>query len=262
MLGRRTARRTPTGARTEWQYGASPRPRAMRTAGRTMSFDYDSAGNETERLLSTGTSIAQSWDANHRLSTQTVTSGSADAARQGRLIQQRRYHYRQDGHLTAVDDHLAGSRSYELDHAARITAVVGSGWTERYAYDASGNITAAAGGEEQTADVGGPWEYDGITLLRAGNTRYQYDRQGRITLRQRKRLSAKPATWRYEWQADDRLVGVVTPDGTRWRYHYDPLGRRVAKLRLSSSGEVAERIGAALPQSSALRPGHRQVCLE
>jgi RHS repeat-associated protein len=36
---------------------------------------------------------------------------------------------------------------------------------------------------------------------------------------------------------------VITPDGTRWRYTYDPLGRRTAKLRLAEDGEtVVERV--------------------
>ncbi|GHF91522.1 hypothetical protein GCM10018787_45300 [Streptomyces thermodiastaticus] len=36
---------------------------------------------------------------------------------------------------------------------------------------------------------------------------------------------------------------MITPDGTRWRYTYDPLGRRTAKLRLAEDGEtVVERV--------------------
>jgi RHS repeat-associated protein len=73
--------------------------------------------------------------------------------------------------------------------------------------------------------------------------RYEHDALGRITLRQKIRLSRKPDTWRYSWDAEDRLTGVVTPDGTRWRYVYDPLGRRTAKLRLATDGEtVVERV--------------------
>ncbi|MEU9223782.1 RHS repeat domain-containing protein [Streptomyces massasporeus] len=30
-------------------------------------------------------------------------------------------------------------------------------------------------------------------------------------------------TRRYEWDAEDRLIGMTTPDGTRWRYRYRPL---------------------------------------
>lgn len=55
-------------------------------------------------------------------------------------------------------------------------------------------------------------------------------------LRQHKRLSAGPATWRYDWDADDRLAGVTTPDGSRWRYQYDALGRRISKQRLTADG--------------------------
>ncbi|MCX5385036.1 RHS domain-containing protein [Streptomyces sp. NBC_00083] len=65
--------------------------------------------------------------------------------------------------------------------------------------------------------------------------------QGRVTLRQKQRLSRKPDTWRYAWDPEDRLTSVITPDGAVWRYRYDPLGRRVAKERMA--GEVvAERV--------------------
>jgi RHS repeat-associated protein len=36
-------------------------------------------------------------------------------------------------------------------------------------------------------------------------------------------------------------VALMTPDGTRWRYAYDPLGRRIAKQRLAGDGTVAEQ---------------------
>ncbi|MER6538794.1 RHS domain-containing protein [Streptomyces sp900105755] len=40
----------------------------------------------------------------------------------------------------------------------------------------------------------------------------------------------------------DRLTSVRTPDGTLWRYRYDPMGRRIAKERLGSDGTtVVER---------------------
>ena len=61
-------------------------------------------------------------------------------------------------------------------------------------------------------------------------------------LRQQRRLSRKPATWRYHWDSDDRLVGVLTPGGDRWHYRYDALGRRVAKQRLAADGRVLEQI--------------------
>ncbi|MGH3773335.1 MAG: DUF6531 domain-containing protein [Pseudonocardiaceae bacterium] len=243
-LGRRTHRRTPSGAESTWEYSAGEAPVALHTAGRTLRFGYDAAGREIERHLDAGAMLAQSWDVNNRLTSQTLTARGPASAR---LVQRRSYGYRPDGYVTTIEDHLSGLRRFDLDPAGRVTAVNGSGWTERYAYDPAGNITDAAWPAPQPdspdADARGEREYSGTLIRRAGNVRYQHDAQGRVTLRQQKRLSAKPRTWHYTWNADDRLVGVTTPDGARWRYHYDPLGRRIAKQRLESEGvSVAEQV--------------------
>lgn len=87
-----------------------------------------------------------------------------------------------------------------------------------------------------------PYEYAGTLLTRSGRNRYRYDAQGRLVGRTTTHHSHKPETWAYEWDADDRLTAVRTPDGTRWRYLYDILGRRVAKRRLTERGDVAEEI--------------------
>ncbi|WP_158896051.1 DUF6531 domain-containing protein, partial [Amycolatopsis anabasis] len=240
-LGRRTRRRTPTGAQSHWDFDPNGRPTNLHTGGRTMSFGYDPAGREVERLLDTGTMVAQAWDANHRLVAQTLSVvGGGAAARQARQLQQRHYHYRPDGHLTAIEDQLAGVRHFDLDPAGRVIGVEGAGWQERYAYDAAGNVSHA----DRTRDPegGGAREYTGTLVQRAGDLHYRHDAQGRVVLRQRKRLSRKPDTWHYAWDADDRLVGVSTPDGSRWRYRYDPLGRRIAKQLLAADGSIAEQV--------------------
>jgi RHS repeat-associated protein len=132
----------------------------------------------------------------------------------------------------------------DLDTAGRVTAVHAQDWTEHYAYDTAGNQTEASWpashpGHEAT----GPRTYTGTTLTRAGDVRFEYDALGRVVLRQKTRLSRKPDTWHYAWDAENRLTSVTTPDGTRWRYRYDPLGRRTAKQRLADDGEsIAEEI--------------------
>ncbi|MCZ9346617.1 RHS repeat protein, partial [Streptomyces sp. TRM76130] len=79
--------------------------------------------------------------------------------------------------------------------------------------------------------------------------------------RQKTRLSRKPDTWRYTWDAEDRLTSVTTPDGTTWRYRYDPLGRRIAKQRLSEDGTtVTEQTdftwdGTTLAEQTTTHPG-------
>ncbi|WP_051362846.1 RHS repeat-associated core domain-containing protein [Amycolatopsis thermoflava] len=240
-LGRRTYRRTPSGAESFWNYGAGHRPASLRTGGRTFSFGFDAAGREIERLLDSGTALAQTWTPTHRLNSQTVTGVADRATGTMRHLYERRYHYRPDGVVRAVEDDIAGVRRYELDANGRVEQVGSADGHERYSYDAAGNIRTA---EWPDTDVDGQGrrDYRGTLLVSAGRVRYGYDRQGRITLRQKKRLSAKPDTWHYAWNSEDRLTSVITPDGTRWRYLYDALGRRIAKLRLAADGvTVAER---------------------
>ena len=55
------------------------------------------------------------------------------------------------------------------------------------------------------------------------------------------------------------LTAVTTPDGSTWRYRYDPLGRRIAKQRFDPSGAPAEETtftwdGAVLAEESVSAP--------
>jgi RHS repeat-associated protein len=242
--GRRAGRRTPSGAATTWEYDAADRPVAMRAAGRLMRFAYDAADRETTRLIGDRAVLTQQWDACHRLSAQTLRA--PDVSEPPR--QHRTYDYRADGTLTGIGDHLFGGRRFELDQQRRVTAVSAPGWTEHYAYDAAGNIADAGLPRSrpdlprELIDSDGRREYAGARILRAGNIRYEHDAQGRIVLMQRKPPSSKPLTWRYTWNADDRLIAVATPDGSRWRYRYDPIGRRIAKQRLHSDSSILEQV--------------------
>ena len=252
VVGRRVHRRTPSGAQSSWEYETSNQPVALHTGGHTLRFGYDAMGREVERQVG-GVLLMQTWDANHRLRTQALTasvpvSGQPQPTHQARLVQRRSYVYRPDGQVTNILDQLTGLRRFDLNPAGRITAVHGSGWTERYTYDAAGNIThadwpAPPQSDSPDTDARGQREYTGTLIQRAGHVRYQHDAQGRVVLRQQKRLSAKPRTWHYTWDADDRLIGVVTPDGKRWRYRYDPLGRRIAKQCVATNeATVVEQV--------------------
>ncbi|MBN3931771.1 type IV secretion protein Rhs [Streptomyces verrucosisporus] len=239
-LGRRTRRTTPAGAVSSLAYDAAGNRTALTTSGRTLDFTHDAAGRETARRIGEHLTLAQWWDPAGRLTGQALTAGPENAV----TVQQRTYHYRPDGHLTAVDDLLSGRRAFNLDPAGRVTAVTAADWSETYAYDAAGNQTSASWpAGHAAADATGKRAYTGTRLTRAGRFRYEYDAAGRTVLRQRVRLSKKPDTWRYEWDAEDRLTTVTTPDGTRWRYLYDPLGRRIAKQRLAPDGStVTEQV--------------------
>ncbi|MGW3110577.1 putative T7SS-secreted protein [Streptomyces sp. NPDC001091] len=234
-LGRRTGRTTPTGATTTWSYDPAGRRTGMVASGHSIDFTYDAAGREVGRHIGESLSLEHTFDVLGRLKAQSVRTP------RGGLLRHRAYEYRADGNVTRIDDDLS-SRTFDLDATGRVTAVHAAGWTERYAYDEAGNQTEASwpsthpGGEAT-----GPRAYTGTRITRAGAVRYEHDALGRTVLRQKTRLSRRPDTWRYEWDTEDRLTAVTTPDGTRWRYTYDPLGRRTAKLRMAGE-EVVERV--------------------
>ncbi|MFI0808116.1 putative T7SS-secreted protein [Streptomyces echinatus] len=236
-FGKPTGRTTPSGADSAWDYDSEGNLHQFTADGRVIALEYDRIGREVSRRYGESLSVTRSFDEMNRLISQAV-----DHSR--RRIQSRTYEYRADGSLTKVDDQLNGVRQYELDPVGRTTRVSGEEWAESYAYDRLGNQTAADWPARQFGDEGcGDRTYEGADLVRAGRIRYEHDAAGRVVLRQKTRLSRKPDTWRYTWDAEDRLTQVVTPDGTVWRYRYDALGRRIGKQRIAENGvDVLEQV--------------------
>ncbi|MET8454533.1 DUF6531 domain-containing protein [Streptomyces sp. NPDC005209] len=237
-LGRRTSRTTPSGALSTWEHDAVGNRTALMTSGRRIFFERDEAGREIARRISGGLTFHYDFDELDRL-TRLLAAGP-----EGRLIQERTYRYRVDGHLAVVAERYDGEMEFGLDAIGRVTDVRAGTWQETYEYDAMGNqVSASWSAEHLGPEPSGPREYTGTQVMRAGGIRYEHDSAGRMVLRQKTRLSSKPDTWRYTWDAEDRLSAVVTPDGTRWRYTYDPLGRRVAKERFAHDGAtLTERV--------------------
>ncbi|WP_330238533.1 putative T7SS-secreted protein [Streptomyces sp. NBC_00525] len=233
-LGRRTGRVTPTGHVTSYTYGPDGRAHSLTSGGHRIDFTHDDAGRELTRAYDDALTMTSAWDEAGRLTAQHIDAGT-------RAVNSRAYTYRADGHLISVADRKSGTRTFDLDPVGRVTAVHAQNWTERYTYDDAGNQTSATWPSAHPGtEATGSRAYTGTTLTRAGDTRFEHDALGRTTLRRKTRLSRKPDTWHYTWDAESRLTSVTTPDGTRWRYHYDPLGRRTAKQRLTANGDVAE----------------------
>ncbi|RKN39278.1 DUF6531 domain-containing protein [Streptomyces hoynatensis] len=241
-VGHPLHRTTPGGITTEWAYDATGRPLALAADGHLLTFGYDTAGRETARRFGSVPFLTRAWDRGGRLVKQSIV-------RAGAPVRERDYAYRADHYLAAVQTQEGGLLGpvdvarFGLDADGRVTEVNSPAGNESYAYDAAGNLAfaqwpAAAG----TPAAVGDRTYSGTVISRAGGTRYEHDASGRVVLCQKKRLSRKPDTWRYSWDAEGRLTEVRTPDGSRWRYLYDPLGRRIAKLRLGEDGAVTERV--------------------
>ncbi|QNE78371.1 type IV secretion protein Rhs [Streptomyces finlayi] len=222
-IGRRVGRTTPGGAVSQWSYDAAGRKTKLTASGRDIDFTFDALGREVERSVSDFVTLTSSFDDMNRLTAQGIAS-------RNRTLQHRAYSYGTGGGLLGISDALSGTRGFDVDSAGRVTAVHADGWSEHYAYDDAGNQTQASWPTAHPShSATGARTYDGTRITSAGAVRYEHDAQGRIVLRQKTRLSRKPDTWRYEWDAEDHLTSVTTPDGTCWRYAYDPLGRRISK---------------------------------
>ncbi|WP_019884405.1 DUF6531 domain-containing protein [Streptomyces purpureus] len=241
--GRRLTRTTPSGIVTRQSYGAAGHRDMLTVAGRTLRFTHNAVGRETSRTLDDAFRLAHTWNPVGRLEAQVLTPLApagpepADSSSATGRLRERRYSWDPDGRLLAVTGFRATSRSFSLDSAGRVIGAEGPGWAERYVYDEAGNQRHAVWPSGMPgAEAAGERRYEGSRLIGAGAVRYEYDAQGRVVLRQKTRLSRKPDTWHYTWDADDHLTAVTTPDGTRWRYRYDPLGRRAAKQRLAPDG--------------------------
>ena len=248
LLGRRVRRVTPSGVEASWRYDELRRETALVGTAGTVGFEYQ-ADQEVLRRLGANATLTQTYDELGRLTGQAVFSSAASPAVPGapsqvRAVQQRTFRYRADDQVTAIDDRLRGDRVYELTPGGRVTGVRATTWAERYVYDALGNLVVAQPGPEPSSEdssgVDGPRTVDGMLLRSAGRASYDYDAAGRVVREVRHTLSGMRRVREYEWNALNQLVAVTTPEGARWRYVYDPFGRRIAKRRLGADGTVVE----------------------
>ncbi|WP_290439858.1 RHS repeat-associated core domain-containing protein [Streptomyces sp. M1013] len=104
-----------------------------------------------------------------------------------------------------------------------------------------GDWPLSAGQGDARAAVGNR-DHGLLGVRRAGRTTYEHDAQGRTTRRVTRGLSGGLRVWEYAWNDQDQLREVVTPDGSRWQYLYDGLGRRIAKQLMGDDGVWTERV--------------------
>ncbi|MEU6226940.1 DUF6531 domain-containing protein [Streptomyces sp. NPDC047042] len=238
-LGRRVARRTPTGIESTWTYDDTERSAVLEADGRCITFGFDDRDREISRLLPGGVRLSQSWDETSRLAAQTLARTSAAHGEEA-VLQRRTYLYRPDGALSSIDELTTGTRDFTLDTRGQVTAVDARGWQEGYQYDELGNLTQASNPVVEDGDRNR--SFVGTRIQRTGRTRYERDAEGRIVRTVRRLLNGQRRIRSYTWNSRSRLIGTTTPDGVSWRYRYDPAGRRVAKQRLTDNGSVADEI--------------------
>ncbi|GAB2971949.1 DUF6531 domain-containing protein [Amycolatopsis acidiphila] len=210
---RRTIRRrTPSGAESEWSFDERERPVSLVTAGHTVRYRLDADGRAVARDVDGVSVLEQSFGPRGLLAAQRLSAAAAPLRGRG-------FEYQADGRLAGVRDDQAGHLRLVRDVTGRVVTASTPAGQEELRYDPAGNLTAWSGG------TGPAVEYDAL---------------GRRT-RRRESYPDGVRVWEYEWTGD-LLTGLRTPDGWRWRYRYDPLGRRIAKECLLPDGSVAESV--------------------
>lgn len=250
-----------------------------------LRFARDALGHETKRANDRGFSLTQSFDAVGQLTGQSVR-GFAGSTRYDRS-----FAYDKAFSPTKIVDDLWGASSYSHDSNGQVISArhgeadgngvvrgagsarfaASSGFTslglgdeifevERFQYDAARNVIA-----NDTAPAGEPvnrpvtrWILSSGGKVKAARGPsgerifLTHDGCGRVVERRIERDGFRPMIWRYLWNAFDRLIGCVTPEGKRWSYSYDPFGRRVEK-RLAPAARLSHYSPDWKPRLSATR---------
>ncbi|CED56792.1 RHS protein [Aliivibrio wodanis] len=213
-----------------------------------LQFAYHPCGQEQTRATEQGFSLHHQWsDTGLLLEQQLGTHG--DSLRQ--------YQYDALDRLVGIDDAKRGKSRFSLNANGQVQAErQQKSWESQqrfvhlFGYDSELNLNqqgfATEYGDSDSNVVSLDDErvkrqsrqYDKAgRVLDTGRSRYHYDRCGRVIEKTEYKDGYRPKTTRFVWNGDDRLTHIELlelPDGGRYRYRYDPLGRRVAKECLST----------------------------
>ena len=226
LNGNRTSMIDPTGL-TTYAYDALNRLTSItNNKGQVISFTYDALGRRTSMTHANGVVTNYTYDAASQLLNLTHQ-------RSGVTINAFAYTYDKVGNRQSKGDN-AGIANYTYDVLNRLTQAVNPLPTnplETFNYDPVGNRT---GSNQNGASIFN----QANQLLEDANFTYQYDNNGNLT---RKTAKLGGAITQYEYDADNKLVRVVSPSNTA-NYRYDGLGRRVEKEVIAGTTTVTKYV--------------------
>ncbi|HAA10689.1 MAG TPA: hypothetical protein DCE41_02935, partial [Cytophagales bacterium] len=216
--GNRTQMIDAEGGVTQYTYDASNRLVVLENPqGQSFSFSYDAGGRLLTQTNSNGTQAEFAYDAADRLLSVAHINPTIDT-----LVGQA-FGYNAKGFRTSMVEAGEGQHVYTYDDADRLTGVsYPGGDQESFTFDGAGNRTGLQGALAGNV----AYQYDaGDRLLSAGGTTYLYDGNGNLTLK----ISSGDSTV-YEYDGENRLVGVQLSSGSWIQYAYDALGNRVQSV--------------------------------
>ncbi len=228
-----------------WYYGLNGRLMQWQLDGHApLQMQHDGLGREIARESAAGFIQSHAYTPVGLLAHQTA-GRSSDWFKQTL--------YEADPHFPPRGS--AVTRHWYYTPAYNVACIEDTRWDEtRYGYNANDQVvTAQFGGmracdEQFVYDAGQRLHYQKRVperlsedlrqsyhtqqagrVIQHGACAYRYDENGRRTEKTEQRRGYRPRTWRYRWDAHDRLTGFISPEGVRWRYCYDAFGRRISK---------------------------------
>jgi len=215
--GRRTCRTGHDGYILNYSYDVAGRLESLRdgTNGLIVAYTYDGNGRLVREDKGNGTATTYTYDPAERILN--MVNWSPGSTVQSTFA----YAYDSRGNRTSMTT-LDGVTEYDYDAIGQLTGVsYPDGRDVAYTYDAAGNRTRVVENGTQTVyTVNSLNQYDQV-----GSTTYTHDLDGNVTSK-----AEGGQTTTYEYDAENRLVRVVTPGDGTWEYTYDALGNRTAAI--------------------------------
>jgi RHS repeat-associated protein len=236
-LGRRIARRLPNGEVTRYRYDPAGAVIEIGHEGARIVIERDVLGRERRRRLGVaGLSVTTEYSMDDRPSRRVLVNA------EGRTLRRREWAYGPHARLVRATDDRFGTTEYEHDLRGRLVGTRRAAAGELFEYDAAGSLS---GRRPRRRPAGRPFTHaKGGLLLESDRATYEYDPRGRRRRRTVAHPGGQAAVTEYAWDSADRLREVRASDGTRVRFAYDVLGRRVCKVieAASDAGGAPRRV--------------------
>ncbi len=227
-------------------------------SGHWFAYQYNDAGQRTQRLGDDGFALNYTYDAAGRLETLYDGDGyqyvryEYDAA--GYLAAEYKgngtyttYTYDNAGQVLSIyhygpDDAVQAFFDYEYDANSNRVAETNTDGRTTYTYDAIGQLTGAyypdggyityeydaAGNRTRVVRDGVAENYVTNTLnqyLQAGDTTYTYDADGNMTS-----VTDSLGTSTHIWNSENQLIGISKSTGDTSQFVYDEFGNRISNI--------------------------------
>jgi RHS repeat-associated protein len=191
-------------------------------AGWQATFERNVFGQEVARTLPGGVHATWDRDPEGRPLAQHI-------AQSGQRTRSTTYRWEGQERIAEITDSIDGTALFYHDERSRLVGADYAGRRERQHrfLDPAGNIYKYADGSDRRYGKGG-------VLLEAEGTKYAYDNDGNVILKE----LPSGERWQYVWNGAGRLTEVQRPDGSRVTFKYDALARRVEKALFDKGAKV------------------------